>query len=229
MKMRSQTLILLLVLGAALSGCRLGGDSKSYVNENDELRRANLDLQRQMQATQKQIGLLEGELSAHQQRAKGASPIEGALSPVLSGLDLMRYSGPVDRDGDGADDGVQLYLRPMDQRGRMLVVAGRVDVQVLRVDGTSEPVVLAQRTFGPAELDAAYRTGLTGDHYSFELALGRGASVKAPGAEGILIVHLGAAATSGKTSGAAVTLVATLTESGTGVTVTAQSAFTLER
>ncbi|MEO1237931.1 MAG: hypothetical protein AAFX76_14195, partial [Planctomycetota bacterium] len=67
-------------------GCRVGGDGKSFLNENDELRQANLELERQVAESSQQIELLQGELRAYRESAAGAEPIEGAVPPVLSGL-----------------------------------------------------------------------------------------------------------------------------------------------
>src|SRR5690606_5920425 len=80
------------LLGAlSLSGCRIGGDGRSYREHNDELRRSNLELSRQLEHTRQQVSLLEGELASHRRHREGPRPMEGAVTPVLSGLDLVRY------------------------------------------------------------------------------------------------------------------------------------------
>jgi hypothetical protein len=189
----------------------VGGDGRSVRQHNDDLRRANLELEREVEATRERLTGLEQALAAHRRAADGRTPedprLDGAVTPVLAGLNFARYTGPVDTDGDGSDDAVRLYVRPVDQFGRMLVVGGIVNVQVLRVESEQPPRVVAERTFSPGELDGAYRTGLTGDHYTLEVAL--------PGA--------------GLGEAEAVTVLATLTEAGTGQRVERQERFGLQR
>ena len=179
----------------------------SYANENDDLRRANLELEREIDRSQERIDLLLGELGALRERNEGEEPIEGAVRPVLSGLKFARYSGPQDRDDDGKPEVLRLYLRPVDQMGRMHVTAGQMKVQAVELQAATPPRVIAERTVTPQELDAAYRTGFTGDTYSIDLDLP--ANLDADIEE--------------------LTVRADLTETGTGHKVSAQQSFSLTR
>lgn len=198
-------LLVLAVFGAA--GCRVGGDSKGFVNENDELRAENLELSRAIGRFEDRVRLLDAELSTLRADRQGAAPLPGAIPPVLSGLKFARYTGPIDTDGDGVDDRVMLYLQPVDQLGRTRVVAARLDVQAVVLNAGALPRVVVDRAYGPPEFDGCWRTGLTGDHYSVELDLPSdlGDEVRA------------------------VTVQLTLTEAGTGVVVEAQESFVLRR
>ncbi|MEM9418657.1 MAG: hypothetical protein AAGA25_06305 [Planctomycetota bacterium] len=153
-------------------GCsaRVGGDGRSLAQHNDELRRDNQELRQQIDETQKQLALLESELRVYREDGAGSGAIPGAVAPVFAGLEFGRYSGPIDSNGDGNDDEVRLYLKPIDQRGRTLVVPGQVRVQLLDITGDL-PEVLLEKLWEPAEWDAAYRSGFTGDHYSLAIAL----------------------------------------------------------
>ncbi len=163
----------LLLLLAALPACTatVGGDGRSLGQHNDELRRSNQQLQQQVEETRRQIVRLEQELKAHRDPRRGGTGPADAVAPTLVGVRFARYTGPIDTDGDGVDDTLRLYLRPLDQRGRMLVVGGTFNVQVTRLAADAPPQVLLDRTFAPDQVDRAYRTGLTGDHYAFELPL----------------------------------------------------------
>lgn len=207
--MRTISAIALTWALAVTAGCSatIGGDGRSLSQHNDELRRANSELREQLDQTQEQIKLLEGELSTHRQRAGRRAEIDGAVVPTLSGLKFARYSGPVDRDGDGADDMVRLYLRPLDQRGRMLVVAGRVNVQVVELRSEAVPRVVAERTYEPQEFAGAYRSGLTGDYFTIEVPWSPQDVAEA----------------------AQVTVRATLTEADSGAQVSEQAAYALGR
>ncbi len=193
--------------GLTLPGCLIGGDGKSYLNENDELRRENLQLERQIEMSRERIDLLAGELEHLRDENRGDHPIEGAVRPVLSGLRFARYSGPVDDDGDGTPDMLRLYLRPVDQMGRMHVTAGEMRLQAVQIQPATPPKVIAERTVTPDELDKAYRTGFTGDTYALTMPL------PADAIQGV----------------DELTVRADLTEAGTGQNVSAQQVFGLDR
>jgi len=197
--------LLLAVLGVA--GCRIGGDGKSFKNENDDLRAENLKLSREIDAFEDRVRLLDAELSTLREDRQGDAPLPGAIPPVLTALKFARYTGPIDTDDDGADDLVVLYIQPIDQLGRTRVTAGRLNVQAVTLKADTPPQVVADRTYAPREFDSRWRTGLTGDHYSIELDL------PADLADDVR----------------SVTVQLTLTEAGTGVVVEAQGSFALRR
>ena len=202
---RLAALLALTVLGTA--GCRLGGSGKSFVNENDTLRAENLELSRAIDAFQDRMQLLDAELSELRRDRQGDAPLPGAIPPVLAALKFARYTGPIDTNGDGADDRVMLYIQPVDQLGRTRIVAARLNVQAVSLRADMPPQVLADRTYEPPEFDERWRTGLTGDHYSVEVDL----PADLAGDVKSLTVQL------------------TLTEAGTGVVVEAQESFVLRR
>jgi hypothetical protein len=154
----------------ALSAC---GGPKNFTNENDALRRQNLELRDKAAQLQKQIDLRLAEIATL--RAKNAAAtqpaLEGADIPRVVKLRPDRYSGAIDTNSDGTDDTVRLYIQTIDQQGRFLPAAGRAVVQVVAITPGSPPALLAEKAFSPSEFDAAYRTGLTGTHYSLEVPL----------------------------------------------------------
>lgn len=158
--------------GLCFTGCtaRVGGDGQSLSQHNDELRRDNLELRQQIDSTQAQLALLESELRGYRDERSAGHAMPGIVKPVFSAVELGRYSGPVDSDGDGLDDELRLYVKPTDQMGRTLVVPGRATVRLLRIDSES-PEVLAEQSWEPAAWDDAHRSGFTGDHYSLALPL----------------------------------------------------------
>src|SRR5690606_12922015 len=118
----------LAVAALLLVGCAHGG----FENENDRLRAVNLRLQRELDRVQQQLDLRTDELAAvRQQLETEPMPVEGARPPQLSRIELDRYSGAVDVDGDGRDDVVRAYVRPLDGQGRFLPVSGKAVVQLV--------------------------------------------------------------------------------------------------
>ena len=149
---------------SAMLGCRNLG---SGINENDRLRAENLELHRAMDDLQQQVILRENELTAIQGQSDGnAHPIEGAQPPRLAGIRLDELTGVLDNDADGVGDELRVYLKPVDQDGRMMTVAGRVTLRLISIRDEGEPVTLIAKTFEPDQLHAAYRNGFTGTHYT---------------------------------------------------------------
>lgn len=150
-------------------GCAGGGD---FENENDRLRAVNLELQRERDELETKLDLRMAELeAARQQLSADAPPVEGAQPPQLAKIAFDRYSGAVDTDGDGIDDRIRVYIRPLDGQGRFLPVSGKATVRLVTIPETDSPDVLAERTFEPGEWDDAYRSGFMGTHYTLELEL----------------------------------------------------------
>ena len=165
-------LVLIGIMGLGSAGCRLGAP-RDFRNENDRLRRENLELRREVEQLSEQLELRRGELANLRRqldRAEAESMPE-AETPTLSRLRMGRYSGGVDTDGDGRDNLIRVYLQPLDQRGRVLPVAGRATMQAVAMIDDDQPQVLAQRTYEPDEFDRAWRSAFTGRHYTLELNL----------------------------------------------------------
>lgn len=164
-------------LAALLALCAIGLPACSgpgrVADANDQLRKENLQLRRQVDELQQKAELRVAELERLQQQVNNTQPpaVEGAVPPLLTKLNFDRLTGAIDTNSDRADDTVRLYLRPLDQQGRFLVVAGKADVQFVALSPGRDPLVLAQKSYDAKAFDAAYRTGLTGTHYTLELAL----------------------------------------------------------
>jgi len=152
---------------------RIGGSTPTD-EVIDELRVENDELREEVAALQERIALRLAEIEALEQKrgpVAPASAVDGAEAPRLAALRFDRYSGAVDTDGDAVDDLIRVYVRPFDQDGRFLPVAGRAVLQAVVIEPGREPAELASRTFTPAEFKAAYRSSFTGTHYTLELPL----------------------------------------------------------
>lgn len=158
-------------MAVLLVGCTRG--PRNFHNENDRLRAENLQLQRAVEDLELALARKDDELGVMRQRLEGASPVPGAQTPALTTIELGRYSGPVDTDGDGRDDVVRLYLKTLDQHGRTLPVEGTASVAlVLLGDGDEQPPsAIADKAYDAQALRDSHRSGFTGTHYTFELPL----------------------------------------------------------
>lgn len=146
---------------------------KNFDNENDRLRReladARAEIDRLTESERRLAAALEAERNATERRAPSAQAL--ALLPKAERLSLGRLSGPV--PGGGA---VDLYISPLDDRARFVQVAGTLTVRLDLLPppesgSASEPRLLATLELGPTELREAYRSSLTGTHYSVRVPI----------------------------------------------------------
>lgn len=160
---------------SVLPGCikgRIGGTMEADAVIN-ELRQSNLDLQRQVQELQKTLEDRLAHIDTLNQQLKGAQPVAGTDVPRAVAISFDRFSGAVDTDGDQRDDLLRLYVKPHDQRGRLIPVAGVASIQVVAIRPRQEPVQVARLEVDAAQWEQAYRSGITGTHYTLELPLPR--------------------------------------------------------
>jgi hypothetical protein len=174
MTQRSKPIIrLTLTLGALALMVVLGGcGPRNYLNENDKLRRQNLTLKREVDQLKQKLERRSGQIQVLQKRVAGPAQTQPLLdAPMLSQIELGQYSGPIDADGDGRDDTLRMYVRTLDQQGRMLPVAAEVNVKIVHIPEKGEPRDLAGKTYDAKAFDNAYRSAFTGEHYTFEVKL----------------------------------------------------------
>ena len=166
----------LLLLALCLPAC----GPKNFTNENDRLRRANLDLTREVDQLEKKLSLRVDEVESLQQQVRSGSSASTAATqpggpplaqPTLARVEIGRYSGPVDSDGDDRDDSIRLYLRTLDGQGRMFPLPATALVGLLEIRDDEAPELIASKAFDAKEFDGSYREGFTGTHYTLEVEL----------------------------------------------------------
>ena len=160
---------LLLISAIFLAAC---GSQRSFNNENDKLRAERQSLQQQIDDLQAKLALREGELQATRQQIDSPiKPIEGVEPPRLAGIVLGLYSGPIDLDGDKQYDALRVYVRPVDQHSRQITAEGTARVRLIATPAEGEPVTLLDQVYAPEQFHAAYRSGVTGTHYTLKADL----------------------------------------------------------
>lgn len=132
-------------------------------NEVDQLRRRTQELESALAAADgKGLLRLDGQ---------PLDPAVLAAAPLATSLELGRFGGPVDTDGDGAPDLLRLYLRPLDGRGETVQVAGSASVEVLWLDGAGVSRSVGALRLDPAAWRDSLRSGFMGTHYTVEVPL----------------------------------------------------------
>jgi hypothetical protein len=167
-----QPAILLAALSLA-TGCisgRVGGSTPMDV-VIDDLRKENLALTHRIQELEKTLANRQAHISTLEQQLKGAQPVAGADVPRAVAISFDRFSGAVDTNSDKRDDLIRIYVKPSDQQGRFLPVSGMASVQAVAIRPQKEPVLIAKAELTLAQWNDAFRSGITGTHYTLELPL----------------------------------------------------------
>lgn len=162
-------------LALAGGGCRVGGN-RDVEKVNDELRRENLDLKKQIETLTRDRDDLRAKLAEESQARLGAlKPEVLEALPVCAGLEIEKLSGLEPAERTVPATGVVAYLRPVDARGRVVQIVGTMDVEATWLAGGAgkgeSPRTIARARLSPAELREAYRSGMMGSGYTVELPL----------------------------------------------------------
>lgn len=167
--MRPARTCLAVVVTLLLVGCAAGPSNVS--RENDRLRQDNLELTRKVETLEREIEARVNQVSSLQKQI-GREPktVDGELLQVTS-IRFGRYSGALDKDKDGRDELLRIYLHTLDQRGRFMPVSGTAHLLAAHLQEGQPPKVVAEKTLSAQQLDAAYRSGITGTHYTLEAPL----------------------------------------------------------
>ena len=156
-------------------GCALlvaCGGPKNYTNENDKLRAERMSLQQQIDELQDKLAQREGELRATRDQLNDPlPPVDGVDPPRLAGIVLGLYSGPIDLDGDTVYDALRVYVRPVDQHSRQITATGTARVRLITAPAEGEPKTILDQAYDPEAFHAAYRSGVTGTHYTLKADL----------------------------------------------------------
>lgn len=114
-------------------------------------------VQRELQACQERSPRLEERIAAQQKtidnqqsqiaELRGMDPEtwQELVYPVK--IELARWSGAYDEDGRPGDDGLVLYIQPIDREGHVIKAAGELKITLLDLADPTAPVVIAAYEF----------------------------------------------------------------------------------
>lgn len=138
---------------------------------NDELRSKNLELQKKAD----QLTLRNKELEQELKRASsGPTTLPDDIRaniPHVASLKIGRLSFARDTDGDGRPDTLTLYLDPADGMGRFVQVVGTVSAIAAILPADADAITIGRASFTPRQVRDAYRSGITGVYYVFEVPI----------------------------------------------------------
>jgi hypothetical protein len=137
---------------------------------NDELRAANHDLGQEVLALKRRNNELEIELKRLAQQPPQTMPQEiVAHVPRIVEVNIGKLSHVRDEDGDGLPETLLLYVEPLDGRGRFTQMVGTLEINAAFIPSHGDPLSAGQATFAPDQVRDAYRSTLTGVHYTFSI------------------------------------------------------------
>jgi len=154
-----------LAASAAAGGCGISQAQHDQLAERlaeceqarDELRREADALRQEHHATARQIETLQ---------ALGEKRLE--LLYHVQQIKLARHTGGVNLDDQPGDDGVRVYLRPVDQYGSVIKAAGSVKIELFDLAAETEANRLSSCSWSVKEAGEHWSGGLLSPQYSFD-------------------------------------------------------------
>ena len=153
----------MLVLAALASGgCKPPpagalGELQQCRRDADALRKQANDLQQQLRDSQAQVETLQG---------LGDKRLD--LIYHVASIKLGRYTGGYDADGKPGDDGVRVFLEPLDADLHPLKAAGAATVQVFDLAAAPEKHLLHQCSFDVDQLRGHWYGAFLSYHYRLD-------------------------------------------------------------
>lgn len=167
--------VVYVMMVTALVGC--GTSNQRVSTENDTLRRDNMQLKREIDRLHGSVKAQADKLQALESSTTPPADPD-ALIPQVTFIQFGRYSTALDEDTDGHDDLIRLYVLTLDQRKRFIPLAGIAVAQVDHIVAGQNPVTLATRHFDAKSIDEAYRSHITGTHYTLDIPLPNGDAIQ---------------------------------------------------
>ncbi|MCH7702076.1 MAG: hypothetical protein IID37_10340 [Planctomycetes bacterium] len=125
--------------------------------EKQTLARRNQDLEETIKAQERRIQDLMG--------FKPGTP--DTLFAVVR-IELATLTGGADFDGQPGDDGIVVYLRPLDADGHVIKAPGEITVKLVDNNGPGAPRLLGRVIDDPEELRRAWHGRFMTDHYTIK-------------------------------------------------------------
>ncbi len=159
-----------MLLCVALPGCR----NQAVSRENERLREEVLSLEEQAWDLLRVNQELRAELASTSPANDPDQlvPEVREATPHLAQISIGRLTHVTDDDQDGLADSLVTYVDAVDGWSRPFQLIGSLAVSVLVVTPEGDPASIGFTHLGPLELRKAYRSGLTGTHYTVLVELG---------------------------------------------------------
>ncbi len=177
------TIVIATTLSLAV-GC---AGPRNFENDNDKLRRTNLELQDQVNQMQAALKQRVAQIDALEQQLQQQTGIDPTIAPRLTRITFGRYSGTIDTNNDGRDDTLRIYVKTLDQDDHFYPARATAVLQAMVIptpnniidsnnnaadnNADNAPRELFTHIYSAEQFAAAYRSGMTGTHFTFETPL----------------------------------------------------------
>lgn len=89
---------------------------------------------------------------------------------VVDRIQIPSRSGGIDLDGSPGDDGVVVYVQPVDAAGDVIKAAGAITIQLTDLTDVGSPRAIATMEYDdPAVVKKSWYGGFLTNHYSFKI------------------------------------------------------------
>ena len=168
MRTTFRALTLLPLLGIWLGGCQpmVAKDKFDQINQQWlDCQRENRDLTRRTQELEETIGRQNQQITELQNL--GPKRLDKLF--YVTSLELGRRSGGVDTDRKDGDDGVMVYLQPVDRDGHIIKAAGEATIQLYDLANKPDENMIGEYHWSVDELGPKWAGGFLGSS-QFSLA-----------------------------------------------------------
>ena len=155
-----------LALTVLPAGCQLSDstDTQNTVSYA-ELAARNEGLTSQLAQQQRQTEHLQQQLTT----LRGFSTDRLDRLVCVAAIELGRFTGAYDNDGNDVDEGVKVYLVLRDQQGDPIKAAGEVEIELWDLAAPPGKRDLGQWRYGLEELPQYWLSGFMAYYYKFQL------------------------------------------------------------
>ncbi|HAU37472.1 MAG TPA: hypothetical protein DCX07_07100 [Phycisphaerales bacterium] len=136
---------------------KLEADHKAALETARQVADRNEGLQAEIIAQRKQIETLQ---------ALGEKRLQTLFH--VERIELGRYTGGADFDSVEGDDGVKVYLRPIDRDGSVIKAAGTVKVQVFDLAADPKNNLVGEYAWDVEKVGKQWSSGFMTYHFSFD-------------------------------------------------------------
>jgi hypothetical protein len=153
------TIILAGVLAFAV-GCE-SGERVSLTEQIKTLRGEKVGLKRQIEQS-------EAEKQQLKERVKVLAGLEGKTFENIyqvERVEISRYTNLYDKDKDGRDEKLIVYIQPIDKQGDIVKATGEVDVQLWDLNRAAGEALLEKWHVGPEQLQENWSATLLAINY----------------------------------------------------------------
>ena len=170
--MTSRGLLVLIsaaLVSAAPPGCR-GMDLFQQAGKIEQLRKDLESARAEAKTARQAASEAKSELARKQKRIDtlvSLGPDRLKKLYYTTSIKLGQYTGGADLDGQAGDDGIKVFLRPIDTNGDTIKAAGSVTVQLYDLARAADKTLIGEYKWSIDEVAKAFSGGFLTYHFSF--------------------------------------------------------------